>query len=142
MYDKFEELGIPSSVVDGYADNIYKEQTEFTNKVYELAGGQEEFVKIKDWAEDGNISQAELDAIGELPFDAMLGAMQGIKARYDQAIGKNETNPKKITGNQKQTSGSSYTSQEDYLKDVADKRYGQNRAYTEAVERKYSNSKF
>jgi len=146
MYDKFEELGIPSDIVDGYADKIHSEQVDFTNKIYEMSGGQEQYAEIKDWAEDGNIPQSELDAIAKMPYDAMLSAMSGIKARFDIANNKNTEEHKKeetrITGDTKKTSSGSYTSQESYMKDVANKKYGQNRAYTEAVDRKFENSKF
>jgi len=142
MYDKFEEMGIPSSVVDGYADNMHKEQVSFTKSVYEIAGGEEEFKALKDWSEDGNISPAELKAIEGMPYEAMLGAIHGIKARYDLAKGESTTISKRITGDTNRNSGGSYTNQNDYMKDIADKRYGQNRQYTEAVELKFKNSKF
>ena len=143
MYDKFEELGIPSEIVDGYTDNIYKEQVSFTNKVYEMSGGQEQYNEIKEWAESGNIHESELKAIESMGYDAMLSALSGIKARYDLAKSKDiEQTPKRIVGETGSNTGNSYTSQEQYLKDVADRRYGQNRAYTELVEKKFANSKF
>ena len=146
MYDKFDELGIPSDIVDGYADKIHGEQVDFTNKVYEMSGGQDEFKAIKEWSEAGNIHQSELDAIAKMPYDAMLSAMSGIKARFDIAMSKaddkDEEVPKRIVGNTGKTSGGAYTSQEAYMSDVANKKYGQNRAYTEAVDRKFANSKF
>jgi hypothetical protein len=139
MYDKLEEMGIPSDVVDNYVDGIHSKQVAFTNSVYEIAGGQEQFAEIKAWAEDGNISDAELDALKNMSYEAIIGSYKGIKARYDLAKG---TNSVRITGSTNTNSGSGYLNQADYMKDVADRRYGQNRVYTESVDAKFSKSSF
>ena len=139
MYDKLEEMGIPSDVVDNYVDGIHSKQVAFTNSVYEIAGGQEQFAEIKAWAEDGNISDAELDALKNMSYEAIIGSYKGIKARYDLAKG---TNGVRITGSTNTNSGAGYLNQADYMKDVADRRYGQNRVYTESVDAKFSKSSF
>ena len=139
MYDKLEEMGIPSDVVDNYVDGIHSKQVAFTNSVYEIAGGQEQFAEIKAWAEDGNISDAELDALKNMSYEAIIGSYKGIKARYDLAKGINGV---RITGSTNTNSGSGYLNQADYMKDVADRRYGQNRVYTESVDAKFSKSSF
>lgn len=141
MYDKLEEMGIPSNVVDKYLDGLNAERVAFTNKVYEIAGGEAEYNQIKAWAEDGNISDAELKAIQNMSYDAILGAYQGIKARYDLATGKSGK-PVRIVGDTNVSKVGSYASREEYMADISDKKYGVNRAYTQAVETKFRNSNF
>jgi hypothetical protein len=139
MYDNLEGLGIPSTVVDKYLDGLHSERVSFTNSVYEVAGGEEQYGVIKEWAENGGVSQEEIDAMQNLSYGAVLGMYKGIKARYDLANGKPAT---RITGDTNGSSTGGYVNQADYLKDVADRRYGQNRVYTESVDKKFSASKF
>ena len=138
LYEKMNKAGIPDSVIDKYADALQKEQVEIANKIVDLAGGQENFDAMKEWAEDGNISEAELDAISALPYDALLGALEGIKVRYEKA------NPVvneavRLTGGQTTTSGS-YRNQSEYIMDVSDSRYGSDKRYTKLVDDKFQNS--
>lgn len=138
LYEKMNKAGIPDSVIDKYADALQKEQVEIANKIVDLAGGQENFNAMKEWAEDGNISKAELDAISALPYDALLGALEGIKVRYEKA------NPVvneavRLTGGQTTTSGS-YRNQSEYIMDVSDSRYGSDKRYTKLVDDKFQNS--
>lgn len=138
-YDKMNAAGIPDNIIDKFADNLQKEQVEFTNKVLEISGGEDNFNVMKDWAEAGNISPAELDAISALPYDAMIGALEGIKARYEKAVGSNVDTTVRLTGSQNANS-SSYRNQSEYILDVSDKRYGSDKKYTAAVDSKFSNS--
>lgn len=138
-YDKMNAAGIPDNIVDKFADNLQKEQVEFTNKVLDISGGIDNFNTMKEWAEAGNIAPAELDAIGELPYDAMLGALEGIKARYEKAVGANTDTTVRLTGSQNANS-SSYRNQSEYILDVSDRRYGSDKKYTAAVDSKFANS--
>lgn len=138
-YDKMNAAGIPDNIIDKFADNLQKEQVEFTNKVLEISGGEENFNTMKEWAEAGNISPAELDAISALPYDAMLGALEGIKARYEKAVGANTDTTVRLTGSQNANS-SSYRNQSEYILDVSDRRYGSDKKYTAAVDSKFANS--
>lgn len=140
QYDKLEKMGIPSEIVDNYLDGLQGKRVSFTNSVYEIAGGQDGYAKIKEWAEDGNISQAEIDVMQKMPYDTILSMYKGVKARYDLA--NKQDSGRRIAGNTTTSSGSGYKSQSEYMSDVADKRYGQNRAYSEAVDKKFANSKF
>lgn len=138
LYEKMNKAGIPDHVIDKYADTLYKEQLDVAHKIVDLAGGQENFDAMKEWAEAGNISKAELDAISALPYDAMIGALEGIKARYEKA---NPEVPQtvRLTGNQSTTSGS-YKNQSEYIMDVSDTRYGSDKRYTKLVDDKFQNS--
>jgi hypothetical protein len=138
-YDKMNAAGIPDNIIDKFADNLQKEQVEFTNKVLDISGGIDNFNTMKEWAEAGNIAPAELDAIGELPYDAMLGALEGIKARYEKAVGANTDTTVRLTGSQNANS-SSYRNQSEYILDVSDRRYGSDKKYTAAVDNKFANS--
>lgn len=140
LYGRLENAGMDSDMINEYIDKLDYEQKEFTRNVYEIAGGQDEFLKIKEWAEDGNIPQSQLDSMQNMSYDAIILAMRGIKAVYDS---KNNTKkePTRVSGKVATSSGSQYTSQQAYIKDVADPRYGKNKSYTEKVDAKFANSK-
>ena len=139
MYDNLEKAGIPSEVVDNYIDGLNSKQVAFTNDVLEIAGGQEQYDVIKEWAEDGNVDGALLEAMQTMSYSQILPIYKGIKAQFDA---QNKEPAKRIVGDTNGKTGKGYTSQEAYMKDVADKRYGQNRAYTESVDKKFELSKF
>jgi len=140
IYNKLNKAGIPDDVVDRYAERLEAEQIQFSRKVIDIAGGEQRFFEIKDWAE-ANIPQRELDAISKLPYDTMIIAMQGIQSRYEQATGRTKQ-PTRLEGRTGFVHSTSYKSQGDYLADVSDKRYGNDKRYTDAVEKKFNNSKF
>ena len=139
MYDNLEKAGIPSEVVDNYIDGLNSKKVAFTNDVLEIAGGQEQYDVIKEWAEDGNVDGALLEAMQTMSYSQILPIYKGIKAQFDA---QNKEPAKRIVGDTNGKTGKGYTSQEAYMKDVADKRYGQNRAYTESVDKKFELSKF
>lgn len=142
LYDKFNKVGIPDEVIDQYIDGLQAKTQAFTNKVYDLAGGQEEYNSIKEWAENGGIPPEQLDAISNLTDqNAILISLEGIKAKYNAANSDRNT-ATRLTGNTGTQSQSGYKTQDDYLTDVRDKRYGINRAYTESVDKKLRASKF
>lgn len=136
-YEKLNKAGIPDDVIDRYIDSIQNEQVKFTQEIYDIAGGEEQYNTIKAWAED-NIPPEKLDAISRMDKNGMVLAMEGIKAKYDAA---NPSDGVRIMGNTNNTSAGSYHSQADYIIDVSDKRYGSDKRYTKAVDDKFANSK-
>ena len=143
LYDSLEAAGIPSSVVDDYADKMVVEQNSFTQQTYELTGGEENFNKIKSWAEDGNIPASQLAAMQTMSYDQILLSMSGIKAKYDIANPDTIEKTDRITGKARvQNGGAGYKSQAGYLADVADPRYSKNGEYTRKVNAKFERSKF
>lgn len=137
QYDQLNKAGIPDNVIDDYIDSIDAKQVKFTNDIYEIAGGEEQYNTIKSWAED-NIPSEQLEAIGQMDKNGMLLAMRGIKAEYDAA---NPSDGVRIIGDTKIATKGAYASQADYIIDVSDKRYGTDKRYTKAVDDKFANSK-
>lgn len=140
MYDKLNKAGIPNHVVDKFIRSVEVERNAVANKIVEIAGGQDQFEAMRDWAENGGISEAELNSIGELPYEAMLGAIEGVKARFERANGG--VAPTRINGSIQTTSDGAYRNQNDYILDVSDRRYGKDQKYTSKVDAKFKNSSF
>jgi len=137
MYDKLNKVGIPDAVIDKYMDALQGDAVAFTNDIYAIAGGEDNYNTIKSWA-DNNIPAEQLDAIGKMDKQGMLLAMEGIKAKYAAA---NPDAPTRILGDTKVTTAGAYTDQASYILDIGDKRYGLDKKYTHAVDTKFKNSK-
>lgn len=137
-YNQLNKAGIPDEVIDRYIDSIQNEQVKFTESIYDIAGGQEQYETIKSWVEE-NYPADEIEAVSRMDKKGMLLAMKGMKADYDAANPVDTS--KRIMGNPFNTSTGSYGSQADYIIDVSDKRYGVDKRYTKAVDDKFANSK-
>lgn len=140
LYDKLEKAGIPSSIVDRHIEMVQKETIAFTNEVFKIAGGQDKYDIIKEWAENGGVDRDELDYISSLKDkNKILGALKSVKTRYDIANNKLD----RINGSTNTTNQSgAYKSQDEYFKDVSDKRYSTDELFRKQVDRKLANSKF
>lgn len=139
QYDKLNEAGIPDAMIDRYLDGIKAEQNAFTEKVYNIAGGQEQYNEIKAWAENGGISPQELAAISNMQdYGQILLAMEGVKVRYDRANGSESGTT--MRGKPSSTKSGGYKSQGEYMSDVADPRYNTNPSYRAKVVAKLEKS--
>lgn len=138
MYNKLNKVGIPDAVIDKYMDGLKSDQVAFTNEIYSIAGSEENYNTIKAWAED-TLPAAQIEAIGRMDKNGMILAMKGIKAEYDAVNGSNEST--RLLGETRSSNNGAYKSQQEYILDIGDKRYGIDKKYTHAVDTKFSNSK-
>lgn len=144
--NELRKSGIPDKMIDGYIDGLKAqekantlEQQQFTEKIYDLAGGQEEYETIKSWAEE-TYSQEELTAIASGTYDEILFKMKGIKADY---IAKNgNITQDRLRGRTSAKSGDGYKNQQEYLVDRMDRRYKTDGRYKAKVDSKFANSSF
>ncbi len=138
QYVKLEQYGIPAEIVDGYLDGLAAKQVALASEIHGLVGGFEKFSEIKEWA-DKNIDNEYLLSIQNMTRVQMKNAVLGIKAQYDVANNK----VSRLVGSPNSAgSKSSYTSQEDYLRDVSDKRYAYDEAFRRKVDSKLKASTF
>lgn len=137
-YDKLSKLGIPSNIVDGYLDGLKSKAMDFTNKVFELSGGQEQYNAIKAWAEE-NYSQAQLDMIASGTHDDILFKMKAVKADYDSKNGSTQT---RIVGSQNNSNIAGYRTQDEYIMDVMSPEYRRSAKYKAKVDAKFKASSF
>jgi hypothetical protein len=139
QYDKLNKLGIPNAVVDKYLDGLKSSQVAFTNEVYGLAGGEEQYNEIKAWAEE-NYTQKQLDVIAGGTNEEILFKMKAVKADYNEAMAKNP-NGARVYGSSASPSGG-YKNQEEYILDVMSPEYRKSAKYKAKVEAKFKSSSF
>lgn len=139
QYDKLNAVGIPDAMIDRYLDSLKSEQVRFTQDIYDMAGGQEQYSTIKEWAEEGGIPEAELEAVSRLTdYTQIKLAMAGVKARYDMANVSSQGNT--LRGNTGGVRSSGYKSQQDYMSDVSDPRYRTDERFRDKVKSKLERS--
>jgi|GEM_PF-5501717 len=138
QYEKLEKYGIPSEIVDEYLDGLVAKQAALAGEIHNLVGGFEKFTEIKEWA-DRTLDNEYLLSIQNMTRVQMKNAVLGIKAQYELANNKMT----RLVGSSSSTGNrSSYLRQEDYLRDVSDKRYAYDDAFRRKVDSKLKASTF
>lgn len=137
--DKLEKAGYPKAMVDAYLDGLQATTEKFVNRIYNMAGGKENYEKIIGFiktqpesvinAYNATITQGNLNQI-EL-------ALNGIKAQMKTAYGT--SNPT-LMGGAATSTADGYTSMEQMTKDMADPRYQVDPKFTRSVMMKIKNA--
>jgi len=138
QYNELNKMGIPDSVVDKYIDGLKGDQDTFTQNVYDIAGGQDEYETIKAWAES-NYDQKQLDAIVTGTHSEMLLKMKGIKADYLENNSVGSSNRVRGNGSSKEAG---YADQAEYIMDRTSKEYRSNPKFKAKVDRLFKASHF
>ena len=134
-----EDRGIPRDMVDSYVRGQEALATEYEQKMYEVAGGQERYQEMAEWASD-NLSESEVDAFNEAissgnDSQARL-AIDGLSARYRDNGGAEPT----LVGGRASASVDKYDSWAQVTKDMGTAEYKKDPAFRDAVSKKLSRS--
>lgn len=132
-YKLLESKGIPRDMVDAYIEGQNAIADALTSKVFQIAGGEEPYRQMLDWAKT-NLSPQEQAAYDRAIYaDAASAslAVQGLVAKYQQENGRfgSLINGKAGTGN---TAG--YNSRAEMIRDMGDIRYKSDSAFRANVE--------
>ena len=140
--EQLEKSNIPKQVVDKYIEGLKAEQEVFTTKVYEIAGGEEEYNAIKQWAED-NYTQEELDIISSGTRQEVLIKLKGVKADYLNSVGTTNVETKsRLRGDGNVSKQEGYRSQDEWLIDIQSPEYRKDARFKAKVDAKFKASSF
>lgn len=136
-YEQLAKAGIPKEMVDAYIEGQQLKADLLTTRVFDNAGGKEDYIKMVTWAKD-NLPKTEVDAynnvINSEDVNQIILAVRGLKATYEDKYGKA---PQLITGEAtSSSSGEAYTSKAQMKADMSDPRYIKDSAFRAEVERK------
>lgn len=137
-YEALSKAGYPKEVIQGFVESRKAIDEAYTREVYNYVGGQKEYQQIATWMK-GNLSKSEIDSFNEAINDNNLGMVKlmldGIQAKR---VAKQGTRKATIMGAPSNASSQSkgFSSKDDMIKAMSDKRYGVDRNYTLGVERK------
>ena len=136
VYDKLNKLGVPDEVIDNYIDGMKAKQDMVQKEITSYVGGEEKLASIIDFA-TAKYGEEFVENASNMPTDQLKLLLSGIKAEMgsDENVSFN-----RLSGNSN-VSSSQYQSQQDYLLDVKDSRYGRDEKYTKMVDDKFKRSK-
>lgn len=131
------QAGYPSEVIEGFIESRQNLESEFTNAVYNSAGGEQAYNKVIEWAQ-GNLSNKVLSsfnrAIDSNNLEAVTLMFEGMKAKM---IAKQGTRNPTIMGGGVTTGGyKGFSSKQEVVEAMSDPRYGADPSYTRAIEMK------
>lgn len=131
------QAGYPSEVIEGFIESRQNLESEFTNAVYNSAGGEQAYNKVIEWAQ-GNLSNKVLSsfnrAIDNNNLEAVTLMFEGMKAKM---IAKQGTRNPTIMGGGVTTGGyKGFSSKQEVVEAMSDPRYGADPSYTRAIEMK------
>lgn len=136
-YKVLEDNGYSKELVDDYISGQESKMNAIANEAYTLAGGEEAFESMLDWAGD-TFSDAEADA-----FDAAIEgdtatrnmAIANLKAKYIEANG---SEPNLQNGNGTDNTGGGYETWAQVTAAMKDPLYASDKAYRDKVDAKLS----
>lgn len=132
-YQALEEAGFPRSLVETYIQGQEALATSATNSMYEIAGGQEGYSQMMEWASN-NLDPSEIEAYNATVDTGDEGitrlAVQGLVARYRSEVG---TEPSLVEGTTGATSGGRFESAAEVTAAMRDPRYQNDPAYRQRV---------
>lgn len=131
------QAGYPPEVIEGFIESRQNLESEFTNAVYNSAGGEQAYNKVIEWAQ-GNLSNKVLSsfnrAIDNNNLEAVTLMFEGMKAKM---IAKQGTRNPTIMGGGVTTGGyKGFSSKQEVVEAMSDPRYGADPGYTRAIEMK------
>lgn len=129
------QAGYPSEVIEGFIESRQNLESEFTNAVYNSAGGEQAYNKVIEWAQ-GNLSPKVLNsfnrAIDNNNLEAVTLMFEGMKAKM---IAKQGTrNPTIMGGGVTNGGAKGFSSKQEVVAAMSDPRYGTDPSYTRSVE--------
>lgn len=129
-------MGLPEPLVRAYVDGQKALLDTNINSVMQVAGGQEQYQAMIDWA-GNNFPDEEIDAFNSIiesgNMNAVKMAVAGLKARYEQSNG---SQGRLIQGETTGPSGGAFRSVAEIVEAMKDPRYAKDPAYRKDVEQR------
>ena len=131
------QAGYPAEVIEGFIESRQNLESEFTNAVYNSAGGEQTYNKVIEWAQ-GNLSNKVLSsfnrAIDNNNLEAVALMFEGMKAKM---VAKQGTRNPTIMGGGVTNGGyKGFSNKQEVVEAMSDPRYGTDPNYTRSVELK------
>ena len=144
-YAELLEQGVSREDVDDRLEFESYKSKKAVDDLVSVIGGIEEFTAMDEWSKENMTPEALKEFGEEIRAASTFGKQAILKDVYSQyrvSIGEAEPTGDVVHTNEGQsvvTRG--YSSQHELQADMADKRYGTDRSYTQEVEKKLSRSK-
>lgn len=132
---KIAQMGIPEHLVRAYVDGQKALVDTNTKTMMSYAGGEQAYTQIQNWAADA-LAEDEIEAFNSTIESGNMAnikmAIQGLRARYEQANG--QQTGRLIQGETSGPSGGAFRSIAEIVEAMKDPRYARDPAYRKDVE--------
>jgi len=140
-YQRLEKAGYSREVVDAYMAGQFAVQEQYTGRLVEAGGGEQNVDAMFKWAEAGGLEQSQIDAYNEY-FDQggpqALMAMENLRAKYENS---GNATYRAVTGaNAPSYETSRFESSAQVMNAMSDPRYKVDPAFRAEVARKLQRS--
>lgn len=129
-------MGLPEPLVRAYVEGQKAVLESQTTQLMQAAGGTEAYQAMTEWAA-GNIPEAEIDAFNSIietgNVTSIKMAVEGLKARYERAVG---TKGRLLQGDTTGPAGGAFRSVAEIVAAMKDPRYAKDPAYRKDVEQR------
>ena len=138
-YAELETMGYPKEMVETYIQGMQTNQEADANTVMAVAGGEDGYKELTDWARD-NMASNELEVYNSM----VSGGTDNAKMAVEWMMSKRETagdvEPNLLSGKAQSASKDEFRSTAQVVSAMKDPRYGKDSAYTKDVEEKLGRS--
>lgn len=140
-YASLEKAGMPKAMVDSYIEGQKLIANQLVTRVYDTAGGKDDYQKLIDWAAANSTAEQKTAynaALASNDINQVLLAVKGLQSDYFEANGKA---PVLITGDDPTPdAGEVYNSLAEMKSDMKDPRYQKDPAFRNKVREKLGRS--
>lgn len=143
-YKELEGYGFSRTDVDIYIQGQREIASAFATSVYEIAGGEQEFINLIDWASDNmdkETIKSYIEAVEKNDREKVKSLVEFVKFKRDGATPK-ETQARRLNGNADSYGGvQPFTSKSEWFKATSNRLYGKDASYTKMIDNRYLASK-
>ena len=139
-YEALIAQGATRETIDEALDYEKYKQDKATREMADVVGGIENYSAMEQWTVEQFSPEDRQAFVNEFAQAGTLGRKALLKDMYSQFTAHTTGGDVIHTNTPQGTGAKGYTSQHELQKDMADKRYGNDRSYTKAVEMKLAKS--
>lgn len=138
-YTELEAMGYPREMVETYIKGMQSAQSADADAVMEVAGGQEGYKDLTDWART-NMDEGELNVYNQMVNTGTDNAKMAVEWLMSKREAVEGSEPNLLQGKATAPAKDAFRSTQEVVAAMKDSRYGKDPAYTKDVEDKLARS--
>lgn len=139
-YKELESFGFTRTDVDIYIKGQLEIANNFANSLYNMVGGEQEFINLIDWASenmDRETVKSYVEAVEKNDREKVKSMVEYLKFKRDGNTQK-ETQARRLNGNADSYGGiKPFANKSEWFKATSNRLYGKDASYTKMVDKRY-----
>ncbi len=138
-FSELEKMGYPKEMVETYIQGLQATQSADANTVMELAGGQEGYKDLTDWARE-NMAENELNVYNQMVESNTDNAKVAVEWLMSRREAAGDIEPNLLSGKSGSPQRDEFRSTAEVVSAMKDPRYHEDPAFRRDVEEKLARS--